>query len=121
MKTLKDFQEHIAEFDKKRDWDGFYPYDILLNINEEVGEMWHRMAWVDEAKKKELIEKYKGKFENDVADIIYLALKLANQMGLDAEKGILDVFQEYERRFPISETKGKTANKDFGIDKKDPE
>ncbi len=121
MKSLKELQNHIAEFDIKREWDGFYPYDILLNINEEVGEMWHRMAWVDEAKKRELIKKYHGKFENDVADIIYLALKLANQLGVDAEKGILDVFQEYEKRFPIAETKGKTANKDFGIDNKDPE
>jgi dCTP diphosphatase len=119
MTSIKEFQNHINEFDKKREWDGFYPYDILLNINEEVGEVWHRMAWVDDEKKKMLIEKYKDKFENDIADIIYLALKLANQFGVDAEKGLLDVFKEYEKRFPIQETKGKTANKDFGIDKKD--
>jgi phosphoribosyl-ATP pyrophosphohydrolase len=34
MTSIKEFQNHINEFDKKREWDGFYPYDILLNIND---------------------------------------------------------------------------------------
>lgn len=117
--TLRKWQNAIGDFDEKRDWDGFYPLEILLNLSEEAGEIWQRIAWVDEEKKKSLVEKYRLEMQSDIGDLLQLVLKLANQFDVDAEQGLMSVMYEYQKRFPVEETKGKTANKDLGIDKKD--
>ena len=119
MKTIKEYQTHIDNFDKERDWDGFYPLELFANINEEIGEIWQKIAWENDDKKKELSLKYKNEIEGDIGDLLHLILKLANQLGVDAEKGLAYTISDYNERFPIEKIKGKTANKDLGYDGKE--
>jgi NTP pyrophosphatase (non-canonical NTP hydrolase) len=101
---MKDIQEKIKNFNIKRNWGKVGEIkDLLLNMNEEIGELWHIIKWVDDEKQKELLEEYKDEVGNFIGDMQYLLLKIAFITGVDSEEETLKVLEEYERRFPIKE------------------
>ena len=108
---IKEMQEHIKKFNVERDWvDTKRIKDFLLNMNEEIGEFWNIIKWVDHEEALELIRKHKEDTEDFIGDMMYLVLKLAFLCEVDAEKSIKDVMQEYEKRFPADKIKGNHAN-----------
>ena len=118
---MSEAQDMVKKFNKEREWGKFSEIkDLLLNMNEEIGEFWNRIKWVDAEKQKELIEKNKGEVENFIGDMEYLTMKIATICGIDAEKETIKVVNEYEKRFPIDKIKkAKHANKlAGGVDEK---
>ena len=123
MKTLAECQKEVKEFDIERNWDYFYPLELFANLNEEIGEIWQRIAWVSEEKKKVLINKYHQEIEDNIGDLLFLIFKLSNQLNVDCHKGFRNVMEEYYSRFPLEQFQNKdkdsnTANKDLGYDDK---
>lgn len=122
-KTLAECQEEVKMFDAKRKWDYFYPLEIFANLNEEIGEIWQRIAWVSDEKKKELCVIHKEEIEDNIGDLFFLVFKLANQLGVDCNKGFNNVMDEYHTRFPEEKFQKNdkdmnTTNKDLGYDPK---
>ena len=117
---MKDVQNQIKQFDDARNWsDPSCIKDLLLNMGEEIGEMWSVIKWVDVQKQQELINENKGEVENFVGDMLFLVLTLAHLCDVDSEKAIKDVLEEYEKRFPVEKVKGNHANtRAGGIDLK---
>ncbi len=117
---MKDTQEEIKQFNDKRDWSNPTQIkDLMLNMNEEIGEMWHVIKWVDVETQQRLIKENKEEVENFVGDMLYLILKISYLCEVDSKKAIKDVLEEYEKRFPLEQTKGRHANlKAGGIDLK---
>jgi NTP pyrophosphatase (non-canonical NTP hydrolase) len=118
---MRNIQEKIKKFNEERDWGKVWEIkDLLLNMNEEIGELWHIIKWIDEEKQKEMIEKYKGEVGNFIGDMQYLLLKIAAICNIDSEEETLKVLEEYEKRFPVDKIKKfKHGNvKAGGIDEK---
>ena len=109
----KELQRKLKEFNEKRDWGKYFELkDLLLNMDEEIGEFWHIIKWVDEKKQEELIQKNKDEAGNFIGDMAFLLLKIAAICDIDLEEETLKVLEEYERRFPIEQIKKvKHANK----------
>jgi NTP pyrophosphatase (non-canonical NTP hydrolase) len=120
MTDLNKIQNQIEKFNKERDWGKIWEIkDLLLNMNEEIGEMWHVIKWIDENKQELMINQNKAEVENFIGDMLYLLLKISFISKVDSEKAIKDVLEEYEKRFPKEETKGRHGNvRAGGIDKK---
>ncbi len=98
---ITEAQATIAMFDEARGWDKHWNLkDLLLNINEEVGEMWTLVKWVDEEKQKKIIAEHKEQVEDFLGDTLFLLLKIANQTGTDTERGLIATLKEYEQRMP---------------------
>ncbi len=98
---IKESQNIIKEFDKARGWENHWNLkDLMLNLNEEVGELWNLVKWVDEEKQKKIIEGKKEQVEDFLGDTLFLLLKIANQTKTDAEKGLENTLKEYEKRMP---------------------
>ena len=98
---LKDAQNMIKEFDKARGWENHWNLkDLLLNINEETGELWTLIKWIDEEKQKKVIEENKDKVQDFLGDVLFLLLKIANQTKTDTKQGLKDTLKEYEKRMP---------------------
>ena len=98
---VKEFQNKIREFDKARGWDSDWNIkDLLLNITEEGGELWHLIKWIDEEKQKEVVKSHKEEVSDYIGDTLFLLLKIANQTNIDAEQSIKSTLQEYEKRMP---------------------
>ena len=118
---INEAQNRIKVFNDEREWsDSGCIKDLMLNMNEEIGEMWSLIKWVDVPKQQELIEMNKEEVENFVGDMIYLILKLGYLCNVDSEKAIKDVIEEYEKRFPKDKAKGSHGNtRAGGVDLKE--
>src|SRR3989344_2730721 len=108
---MLEIQTKIKKFNDERGWS--LPSsikDLLLNMNEEIGEFWNLIKWVDVEKQMQLIKENKSEVENFTGDMIYLVLKIAYLCDVDSKKSIGDVLLEYEKRFPLEKSKGVHAN-----------
>lgn len=117
---MEEIQNKIKDFNDIRGWsDQGSIKDLLLNMNEEIGEFWNLIKWVNTEKQKELIKSNKQLCEDFIGDMTYLTMKIAYLCDVNSKKSILDVLEEYEKRFPVEKTKGNHANlKAGGIDLK---
>ena len=117
---MKEIQEKIKRFNDERDWSNPSSIkDLLLNMNEEVGEMWSIIKWVDVETQQRLIKENKEDVENFIGDMIYLIMKVSYLCDVDSKKAIEDVLNEYEKRFPLDKAKGNHGNvKAGGVDLK---
>jgi len=118
---IKNAQIKIEEFDELRGWSkDWHLKDLSLNITEEIGELWNMIKWVDEEKQREIINNKKEEASDFIGDTLFLLLKMANKMEVDAEKSFLNTLEEYEKRMPAEKMrKVKHANKlAGGIDNK---
>ena len=108
---MNDIQEKIKKFNDQREWSNPSSIkDLLLNMNEEVGEMWSIIKWVDTEIQQKLIKENKEEVENFIGDMIYLIMKVAYLCDVDSKKAIEDVLNEYEKRFPVDKSKGNHGN-----------
>lgn len=118
---LQDAQEKIMEFDIARDWQNHWNLkDLALNINEEVGELWSLIKWVDDEKQKKIIDEHKNEVSDFIGDTLFLVLKIANQTKVNAAEALQNTLDEYEKRMPPEAMKKvKHANRlAGGIDNK---
>ena len=104
MKSLNEIQEEIKKFNDEREWstEGSIK-DLLLNMNEEIGEFWNIIKWVDVETQTRLIKENKEEVDNFIGDMLYLILKVSYLSGVNPEKTIGEVIEEYKKRFPIDE------------------
>lgn len=118
---IKEAQDKIEKFDREIGWSGdWHLKDLCLNITEEVGEFWNLIKWVDEEKQRKIIQEKKEEAGNFVGDNLFLLLKIANKINVDAGEELQKVLEEYNRRMPADKMKRvKHANKlAGGIDNK---
>lgn len=98
---IKQAQNLIREFDEARGWSNHWNLkDLMLNINEEVGELWTLIKWVDEEKQKMVISEHKEEVSDFIGDTMFLLLKIANQTKVDSQVGLENTLKEYEKRMP---------------------
>ena len=103
---VKKLQEKIQKFNTDRDWGEVSEIkDLMLNMNEEIGEMWHLIKWINEEEQIEMIEKHKDEVGNFIGDMSYLLFKIAFICGIDLEEQSIKVLEEYEKRMPVDKIK----------------
>jgi len=109
--TLKDAQEKVAKFNELRGWgkgtknDSPLIKDFLLNITEEVGEVWNIIKWVGPEEQKKLIEQNKKEFVDFIGDELYLIFKIAYLLDIDPQEAFEKTMKDYEVRFPVDKMK----------------
>ena len=108
---MEEIQNKIKEFNDLRGWSKHDSIkDLLLNMNEEIGEFWNLIKWVDVEKQIELIKNNKVTCEDFIGDMLYLVLKISYLCEVNSKKAINDVIAEYEQRFSINKVKDSHAN-----------
>lgn len=108
---MREIQKLIKDFNDKREWSNpSCIKDLLLNMNEEIGEFWNIIKWVDTNEQMQLIRENKAEVENFIGDMLYLILKVSYLCDVNSESSIHEVMNEYEQRFPLERTRGKHAN-----------
>lgn len=108
---MEELQNKIKEFNDLRGWSKHDSIkDLLLNMNEEIGEFWNLIKWVNIEKQIELIKNNKTTCEDFIGDMLYLILKISYLCDVNSKKAINEVIQEYEQRFPISKVKDSHTN-----------
>ena len=100
---IKEYMEKIKEFNDARGYSNTEQIkDLLLNITDEVAEFWQKIKWVGVDKQEKIIKEHHDKFENDIADLLYIVLKLSYLCNVDPDIALSKVMTEYEMRFPLT-------------------
>ncbi len=97
IKTIKEAQEFVKKFVHERNWETSEE-DILLHLMEELGEVSRNVL-----KRKDYggnhTQDSKQNMDEELADVFYLILKLANKTNVDLNLAFQNKMKENIKRF----------------------
>lgn len=100
--TLAALQARLERFDRERGWDRVNPAHTALHIVEELGEVMREVLRLEAYKTPD--EAARERLEGEIADVLMLLMKLANQYGVNVERGVVAKLEANEARFPLAES-----------------
>tara|TARA_Y100000389_G_scaffold3274_1_gene3200 strand:+ start:162 stop:500 length:339 start_codon:yes stop_codon:yes gene_type:complete len=96
--------EIIKEFIKQRDWEQFHdPKNLAISLNLESSEVLELFQWT---KDNEINTKRVTNLKDELADVYYWLLLLADHYDIDIEKALEEKIKKNEKKYPIDKSKG---------------
>lgn len=106
MSDIHKLQKDIRKFCDDRDWDQFHNLkDLLISLNLESSEALEHVQWKNEKELEELTKNNKALGE-ELADVLYWTLLIANKAGIDLSAAFMDKMKNNEAKYPIEKTIG---------------
>jgi len=93
--SLKKLQEDVREHDRRLGWVNDLPHQTLLHIVEELGEVSRELLKCGDYKPQ---QGSRQRMSEEIVDLLYLNLKLANLLGLDLDKTWEDIGERYAEK-----------------------
>ena len=91
--SLKDAQKQVDEWTSQYKIQYWQPHEILARLIEEVGELAREINDIYGPKKKKSGEDVK-EIEDEIADIIFTIICLANSQGIDLDEAFKKVMDK---------------------------
>jgi NTP pyrophosphatase (non-canonical NTP hydrolase) len=98
--TINEIQEYVKRFGERRNWQT-NPYEVLAHMIEELGEVARNVLHMKNYGGRHSPDNYSDIAE-ELADILYLTLKMANECNVNLAKAFSEKMEINEKRFPIS-------------------
>lgn len=96
-KSIKEIQEQIDNFIKNHG--GYWsPLSMLAAIMEEVGELAREINHLEKYKPKKASEKEKRNIGEEIADLLFSIVCLANYYNIDLNKELIQALEKYYKR-----------------------
>ena len=99
---MKELERKIVKFAEDRDWLQFNtPENLAKSISIEAGELLECFQWNDDYNLEEVKE--------ELADVINYCIQMANKLGVDPKKIVLEKLAISEKKYPVNKSKGKST------------
>lgn len=95
MTNLTQIQKQVNEYDRKYGWDRDEVGHIVLHMSEELGEISRRILRYEGYKTEEFSKK---ELAEELIDLLYLILKLANKFDIDLDDEWNSMWERYEKK-----------------------
>lgn len=82
---ISEAQQIVKEFARNNKWKDAPRIDKFDHVHEELVEMSQHLRYKNAKESKVTVEKNKHVFEDGIGDLLFSVLRLANQLGIDAE------------------------------------
>lgn len=106
-KSLADLQAMIRKFCDDRDWDQFHnPKDLSISLALEAAEVMEHFQWKNADEMAKHIKHKKGEVGEELADVFYWVLLLANKLDIDLVEAFQKKMDKNEAKYPIEKAKG---------------
>lgn len=107
MKT-DELQKKIADFRDRRDWKQFHnPKDLSISLLLEAAELLEHFQWESPEEMAKLIKSDKlNDVKEELADVYYWVLLIANDLNIDLEEALLAKMKQNEEKYPIDKARG---------------
>jgi NTP pyrophosphatase (non-canonical NTP hydrolase) len=92
---FKEAQRQVAEYDEKYGWTDDTPGQVVMHMQEELGEISRLMLRLEGYKNEGFSREA---LAEEITDIEYLLLKLANKFGIDVESEWDGMWPRYEAK-----------------------
>lgn len=91
--------KEIIEFNKERDWDQFHsPENLAKSIAIEAGELLECFQWNNNYNLEDVCD--------ELADVMNYCVVMANRLGVDLEKIMLNKLEKNRQKYPVAKAKG---------------
>ncbi len=109
MKETPEFEaliKKIKNFCKERDWSQFHdPKNLAISLQLEASEVLELFQWT---KNNEIKEGKDTKIADELADVMYWLIMLANHYNIDLIDAMHKKMLKNEAKYPIEKSKGKS-------------
>ena len=105
--SLSDLQVQIRKFCDDRDWDQFHnPKDLSISLALEDAEVLEHFQWKNDAEMAEHIKNKKADVGEELADVFYWVLLLANKTDINLVDAFEKKMAKNEAKYPVLKAKG---------------
>lgn len=112
MAKVLDLDRIMAEQRKiteERDWQQFHtPKNLTMALAGEAGELLEVFQWMKEEESFKVMsdEKKALAVRDELADILYYAIRLADVLQIDLDQAFWDKLQRNVKKYPVHLSKG---------------
>ena len=110
--TIKELKELVKEFCEERDWDQYHnAKDLAIGIITESSELLEHFRFKSAKEVEEVIKQKKGEISEELADILFFILRLAQRYDIDLSSEFQKKMEKNTKKYPIEKAKG--SNKKY--------
>lgn len=106
---IHELKEKIKEFCYKRDWDQFHnAKELAIALSIEASELLEIFRWKTHEEVDALFkdEKKKEDIEDEMADILYFLVRIAQKYDLDLSESLDRKMEKNDKKYPVEKVKG---------------
>lgn len=108
MTDLDDLQKRVVAFRDERNWKQFHnPKDMAISLSLEASEFLEHFQWKNEKEISTHLNKRKEDVEDELADVLYWVLLIANDLDVDLNKAFIKKLEKSAAKYPVDKAKGK--------------
>ncbi|MBC5765125.1 nucleotide pyrophosphohydrolase [Ramlibacter albus] len=105
--SLQELTAKVVAFRDARDWKQFHnPKDCALSLVLEATELLEIFQWKNGVEVEAVASERKKEIADELADVVYWALLIAHDQGIDLAKAMRDKMAENEQRYPADKARG---------------
>ena len=107
--NLKKIKQKINKFVKDRDWEQFHsPKNLAMALSVEASELVEIFQWLKDSDIKKVD---KEKVSQELADIFFYLLRIAEKMNIDIEKSFYKKMIKNIKKYPVKLSKGNSKKR----------
>ena len=102
---MEELTNKIRKFNEERDWNQFHsPENLAKSISIEAGELLECFQWNNDYNLNDVCE--------ELADVMNYCIQMADRLGVDPKKIILDKMEKTAKKYPVDKCKGVSTKYD---------
>jgi NTP pyrophosphatase (non-canonical NTP hydrolase) len=109
--SVESLKLQIAKFAHDREWEQFHaPKNLSMAIAAEAAELMEHFLWASGQESLALCENKakRTKIEEELADVVILALQFANITKIDIASAVSAKIARNAAKYPVSKAKGRS-------------
>jgi dCTP diphosphatase len=107
--NIEDIRQRLAQFAEARNWEQFHsPKNLSMALAAEAAELLEIFQWLTDEQSQEIIkdEKEMTLVRQEIADVMICLVRLADKLGVDIEKAVMEKIGVNEKKYPVELSKG---------------
>ena len=111
---VAELKEMVRRFSEERDWNQFHnAKDLAIGIVTEASELLETFRFKSEKEVEDLFsdQSTAKDVRDELSDIFYFALRLAQKYGIDVSKSLEEKIKDNAKKYPIEKARG--SNKKY--------
>lgn len=107
MDNLNELTRRVIAFRDARNWQQFHnPKDLAISLSLEASELLEHFQWKNEEEIAKHLQGHKEDVEDELADVLYWVLLIANDLDINLSKSFLRKLEKNEAKYTVDKSKG---------------
>ena len=110
--NINELKNLVKKFCDEREWDQYHnAKDLAIGIITESSELLEHFRFKSDKEVEEVIKQKKGEVSEELADILFFILRLAQRYDIDISSEFQKKMEKNTKKYPIEKAKG--SNKKY--------